>query len=203
MEVNMIEQFIKSYWNYYLELEQQFIETKRYVEFGTSNNRTYSVEYLKLYQAVCSEIDVVGKEIAQVVNPTFRVDEHTNIPKWGFQVQQQFGFIKDTCVRFNGDISLQPFKNWEYEQYTDKNNCVRLRIVGGGRNVIKWWKNYNAVKHQRIGLITNTKNYILANQENLVLAFAALFLLEKLFLDWRIDEENYTDPIANSLLFNL
>ena len=197
----MIEQFIKSYWEYYLELEAQLIETKRYVEFGVNNYHTYSVEYLKLYQAVCSEIDVVGKEIAQAVNPNFKVDDHTNIPKWGFQVQQQFGFIKDSCVLFNDDINLQPFENWEYEQYTDSSNRTRLRIVGGIKNVIKWWKNYNDVKHQRIGLVTGTKNYILANQENLVLAFAALFLLEKLFLEWRISEEQYSGLINESQLF--
>lgn len=197
----MIEQFIKSYWEYYLELESQLIETKRYVEFGIKNNQTYSVEYLKLYQAVCSEIDVVGKEIAQTVNPNFKVDDHTNILKWGFQVQQQFGFIKDTCVLFNDEITLQPFENWEYEQYTDSSNRTRLRIVGGIKNVIKWWKNYNEVKHQRIGLVKGTKNYILANQENLVLAFAALFLLEKLFLEWRIVEEQYNGSIDESRLF--
>ena len=197
----MIEQFIKSYWEYYLELEAQFIETKRYVEFGINNNHTYSVEYLKLYQAVCSEIDVVGKEIAQVVNPNFKVDEHTNISKWGFQVQQQFSFIKDTTVLFNDEIILKPFENWEYEQYFDSSNRKRLRIVGGIKNVIKWWRNYNEVKHRRIGLVTGTKNYILANQENLVLAFAALFLLEKLFIEWRILEEQYNELINESRLF--
>ena len=79
----MLDVFLKSYWSYYIELESQFIETKRYVEFSTDNQKTYSVEYLKLYQAVCSEIDVVGKEIAQRVNPNFTVDTRTNIQKWG------------------------------------------------------------------------------------------------------------------------
>lgn len=48
MEENKVNIFIKSYWNYYLELEDQFIATKKFVEFDASNSATYSVEYLKL-----------------------------------------------------------------------------------------------------------------------------------------------------------
>lgn len=197
----MLEQFLKSYWSYYLELEEQLIETKRYVEFSTSNNKTYSIEYLKLYQAACSEIDVVGKEIAQKVNPQFKVDWKTNIKKWGYELQQKFGNIKDMHVLFNNEIILQPFKNWEYEKYRKTNNATDLRIVGKKRDVIKWWSSYNTVKHQRIGLITGTKNFTLANQENLILAFSALFLMEKLFIESLMLEENNSLSIENSKLF--
>ncbi len=64
-------QFIKSYWNYYLELEDQLIQTKRFVDFDISNYKTFSIEYLKLLQATCSEIDVVAKIIAEKLDPTF------------------------------------------------------------------------------------------------------------------------------------
>ena len=60
-----LSQFIKSYWNYYLELEEQLIQTKRFVDFDISNYKTFSIEYLKLLQATCSEIDVVAKIIAK------------------------------------------------------------------------------------------------------------------------------------------
>lgn len=33
--------FVKSYWNYYLELEDQFVATKKFVEFDISNYATY------------------------------------------------------------------------------------------------------------------------------------------------------------------
>lgn len=59
--------FEKSYWNYFLELEDQFLATKRYVAFDTANFKAYSLEYLKLLEAVCSEIDIVGKEIAHQI----------------------------------------------------------------------------------------------------------------------------------------
>lgn len=60
-----LSQFIKSYWNYYLELEEQLNQTKRFVDFDISNYKTFSIEYLKLLQATCSEIDVVAKIIAK------------------------------------------------------------------------------------------------------------------------------------------
>ena len=38
--MNDLKQFIKSYWEYFLELEEQFLETKRFVEFDKGyNNR--------------------------------------------------------------------------------------------------------------------------------------------------------------------
>lgn len=126
--------FLKSYWEYYLELEEQLLETKRFVAFDEKNNKSFSTEYLKLYQAVCSEIDVVGKEIAVFANPSFKTDDHTNIKKWGYEVQQIFPHLKDNCVKFNDSETLQPFEHWVYERYeiTDKNGKKqqRLRIKG-------------------------------------------------------------------------
>lgn len=58
------EIFKKSYWNYFLELEEEFLLTQKYVTFDKLNFNTFSAEYIKLIQAVCSEIDVVAKEIA-------------------------------------------------------------------------------------------------------------------------------------------
>ena len=100
--------FIKSYWDYYLEIENQFLESKKFVAFAKTNEKTFSVEYLKLYQAVCSEIDVVGKEIACAVDSSFKIDNHTNIKKWGYVIQQHFSELKNTVVIFNDEEPYQP-----------------------------------------------------------------------------------------------
>ena len=105
--------FIKSYWNYYLELENHFRETERFVDFDNQNNSTFSIEYIKLLQAICSEIDVVGKEIASACNPAFVVDRNTDIPKWGYEVQKAFPEIDTMKVQFLGEYELQPSKNWK------------------------------------------------------------------------------------------
>lgn len=197
----MLERFLKSYWNYYLDLENQLLETKRYVEFSDQNDKTYSVEYLKLYQAVCSEIDVVGKEIAQNVNSDFKVNDNCNIKKWGFEMQQRFGEIKDKLVLFNDETTLQPFESWEYEKVPNKNGVFYIRMVGGDDGVIKWWKAYNGVKHRRVGLVEDDGNFHLANQKNLTLAFSALFLMESMFIESLKAEKNSELPIEGSKLF--
>lgn len=51
------------------------METQKYVEFCVDTRSTFSVEYLKLFQDVCSEIDVVGKVLAKAVNPLFKPED--------------------------------------------------------------------------------------------------------------------------------
>ena len=51
------------------------------------------------------------------------------------------------------------------------------------KTTITWWKDYNKVKHQRIGLITNTENFCLANQKNLILAYSALYAIETVYIN--------------------
>lgn len=98
MNVNV---FVKSYWNYYLELEDQFIATKKFVEFDVSNFTTYSVEYLKLFQAVCSEIDVVAKILAEEYDAAFKKLENKNIQKWGYNLQLAYPCLETISVLFN------------------------------------------------------------------------------------------------------
>lgn len=46
MEVSFMRtsEFVKSYWDYYLELEEQFKNTQKYVAFDKANEQTFSVE---------------------------------------------------------------------------------------------------------------------------------------------------------------
>ena len=83
-EISEISRFVSSYYNYYLELEEAFKQTQKFVAFDKHNDRTYSVEYLKLIQAVCSEIDVVAKEIAEHFNSDFHKIPRPNIGDWGY-----------------------------------------------------------------------------------------------------------------------
>ena len=78
------KRFVKSYWNYYIELEQQVWETRRFVDFNKKNNRTFSMEFLKLLQAICSEVDVTAKVIASYIDPSFTGN---TINYWGYAEQ--------------------------------------------------------------------------------------------------------------------
>ena len=44
-DAKKFSRFEKSYWQYYLELEEQFVSTKRYVTFDKANFKTFSSEY--------------------------------------------------------------------------------------------------------------------------------------------------------------
>lgn len=73
------EEFCKLHWNYYLALEKDFLDTERYVSFDLGDNylytsqtvtdygnsNTFSNEFIKQYQAICSEVDVVLKSICK------------------------------------------------------------------------------------------------------------------------------------------
>ncbi|MFI3325243.1 MAG: hypothetical protein R3Y35_03615 [Clostridia bacterium] len=174
--------FIKSYWNYFLELEEQFIGTKRFVEFDCSNFETYSVEYLKLLQAICSEIDVVAKILDEEFDIEFKKIKNKTIQKWGYHLHLEFPNIETISVVFNADYQFCPWSNWKYEKYYDKNNALRYRLIQGKETPF-WWTAYNKVKHERTSHYKDGKpNYIRANQKNLTYALGALFILESLYL---------------------
>lgn len=195
-------QFIKSYWNYYIELEDQLLATKKYVAFDDSNYKTFSVEYLKLLQATCSEIDVVGKIIAQYSDESFNRNKNKSMQKWGLLVQTTFPEIENSTVLFLNDKGITPWKNWAYETYNDKDNRLRYRLKKG-KNTPVWWTAYNKVKHERTSPYKEGKtNYSQANLENLILAMAALYIIEMKFIKLLFSGDINTDSIKRSKIFS-
>lgn len=194
-----IFRFIKSYWNYYLELEEQLIQTKKFVDFDISNYKTFSMEFLKLLQATCSEIDVVAKVIAETFEPDFSNFSNKNISKWGFIIQKHFKDIQSKKVSFLKDLYITPWQNWLYEQYKDSKGQFRYRLADTAKTP-PWWIAYNKVKHERTSYYQKGKtNYCRANLENLIYAMAALYILEMLFIK-HLDEDNNVH-ISKSSLF--
>ena len=120
--------FVRSYWNYYIELEDQLLATKRFVDFSDANFKTFSIEYLKLLQATCSEIDVVAKIVAEYFDPQFKSLTNKNIQKWGLVIQTAFPQIGESSVCFNHDHVITPWNNWKYETYQNKDNQTRYRL---------------------------------------------------------------------------
>lgn len=194
--------FIRSYWNYYIDLEDQLISTKRFVDFDKSNNKTFSIEYLKLLQAVCSEIDVVAKIVAEWHDPEFKALKSKNIQKWGYAIQTAFPNIERISVLFNNDYSVTPWEKWAYEMYLNERGYISYRLIKG-KKTPEWWTAYNKVKHERTSAYGNEQtNYVRANLENLVSAMAALYLLETLFLSG-LGEQNGIDTHEKSRLFQM
>lgn len=177
-ELSKIYNFVSSYWNYYLELEEAFRQTQKYVAFDRHNDRTYSAEYLKLIQAVCSEIDVVAKDVAEYFEPDFSKSKSQHIGHWGYVISNNMPEITKTRVCFSEAYVVKPWENFGYMKYYDNKGVVRYKLLPD-RNTPSWWSDYNKIKHKRTSRSKDGEiNFVKANLKNMVLSLAALFLLE-------------------------
>lgn len=198
-----LDDFIDSYWNYFLELENEFASTQKYVAFDMCNKDTYSIEFLKLYQAVCSELDVLGKEILLYFEPDFKMKGTTGIMHWGYGITQYMRDSLSATVCFNGKTKLKPWDKFACVKYQDVNNATRYKLDDKCATPT-WWSDYNKVKHSRTSSTNDGRiNYQRANFGNLVQAFAALYILEVFYAEVL---EKKADPYGvstDSKLFSL
>lgn len=188
------KEFCSCHWEYYLILEKDFLETERYLSFELGDNYLYdnltplhianslafSVEFIKQYQSICSEIDVILQAICKEIKNVFDGNMKTlytkvilNTPVWKDIIKQK--------VKMK-DIELQPFRNWSEEPYKAPD----------------WWPLYNGVKHNRL------MNFKDANLKNVLNALAGLYVLENYFVKFIGDRENsYDVPNDISHLFEM
>lgn len=176
------DEFCKYHWEYYLVLEKDFLVTERYVAIdlgedylyennnpeNKGNGQCFSNEYVKQYQAICSEVDVLMKSICQEINSTSKADNMCGyteeiLDKWPNIVSQKVA-VKDK--------ELMPFKNW-------KTNPMY--------NAPDWWQPYNKVKHERID------NFRKANLKNVLNALCGLYVLEQYFVKFIGDRDTKED----------
>ncbi|WP_315074796.1 hypothetical protein [uncultured Clostridium sp.] len=152
------KEFISTYWKYYLSLEDDFIRTTRYVELDESNFNSYSVEYAKQLQAICSEIDTICKEICNFYGDI----NSKNFPQYTATILKKYTDISTENIKviLNDTINLEPFKEWNNNSYKSP----------------RWWSEYNAVKHKR------NVNFKKANLENVLTSLSGLYVLEKYLL---------------------
>lgn len=141
------------------------------------------------------------RKSAKAYDESFKKIKNTNIQKWGYYIQLAYPNIESITVLFNRDYPIYPWRNWKYEKYTDKKGALRYKLANGKETPF-WWIAYNDIKHERTSLSKNGKtNYAHANQKNLIYSFAALFVLEMLYLDSYKGKEN--QPYTESKMFNL
>lgn len=60
------EAFLQNYWNYYLVLENRFINAVNYVALNSDNYNTYSFEFVNLILLIGSELDVTMKYLSGI-----------------------------------------------------------------------------------------------------------------------------------------
>lgn len=143
------------------------------------NSKTFSNEFIKQYQAICSEIDVILKSICLELG-----NQSANDMKNGYTpiVLQNWVNINTQKVRFK-DLELQPFSNWQKEPNYKSPD---------------WLTPYNNVKHERLC------NYHKANLKNVLNALAGLYILENYLVKFIGDRDNDSDvPNDISLIFGM
>ena len=174
-------------------LEKDFLQAERYVSFelgenylydgiehnDSGNSTTFSDEFIKQYQAICSEVDVILKSICTELGNTTADDM-----QYGYTptILQNWTNIISQKVKFK-DVELQPFSNWKHSpDYKSPD----------------WWTPYNKVKHKRV------HNYRKANLKNVVNALAGLYILENYFVKYIGDRDNDMDvPNDISVVFEM
>lgn len=143
------EQFTNIYWNYYLMLEEKFLNTTRYVELHLNNFSTFSIEFTNLLLTTCSEIDVVFKEMLG-----FDTKEKHTFKQFIQRVKKEHSDIFEIEVKvIDKEIAINPFE--------EKGNATE-----------RWWRSYNNVKHNR------KNKFKEATLENVLYSLGALFVLE-------------------------
>lgn len=193
------QEILETYWNYYLELEQQFLNTSKYVEICKNNFNTYSIEYLKLFQTICSEVDVLAQAIALNANQALKQNDVNTISKWGYYVEHYYPDITSFRVNIK-DMIIVPFANWKHELSRNKKGALVMKLSDGSRNP-NWWIEHNKVKHQRVILCKDNEsfNYSKANLKNVLYSSAGLYALEMIIMSiYDIDVNQYQSHIFKS-----
>lgn len=166
-------EFQQRYWSYYIILEKDFLATERYLTIDSLNFNAFSNEYVKQYQAICSEIDVIAKSYCRELDSRFNGKSINTYCKC--IVDNNSDFTSRTVMLKDSHLQLSPWKDWTYTMVLQRNGSTKPEADNPD-----WWNKYNKIKHNRTTTNSDTglPNYKLANQENVLNALAALYQLE-------------------------
>lgn len=135
----------------------------RYIEFSENNFSTYSIEILRLYLTICSEIDVVLKELCKEISSERSPENIKDYRKVISEELKEFNEKEAVCYKFG--LRFVPWLSWN-------------------ENISpEWWKDHNKVKHQRNDF------YEKANLKNVLESLSALYLAN-LYLSFVKDKKS-------------
>lgn len=130
-----VENYINTYWRYYTSLEDD------YITLHNIDEKHVSIAHVKLYLAICSEIDVLFKVICQAVKDDYRGDNmKRHLTAMANNVQNgDWDDLNQNIQSLDGTEAFSPWKKYELKDF-----------------VPLWWTKYNKVKHQRTCLNTQS-----------------------------------------------
>ncbi|MBE6160245.1 MAG: hypothetical protein E7157_04275 [Lactobacillales bacterium] len=180
------QEFYKLYWNPYKQIEDEFIETFKYVDFSENNYNVYSSKFLKLILQIGSEIDICLKLYVNMLHSGSynNINEYRNIIE-----EYDNELVEEKVLIKNFEVNLQPWLG-----LTNENNDVI------------WWKIYNSIKHDRTKEVSingiNQKAYMFATLYNVLISLGGLYVvLMNIFSNVKNSRDD--SPLPNSKIFKL
>ena len=145
------KEYEMSYWKQYRLLEQEFLQSRMYVEFDVTNFRTISTAYIKMLLEIGSEVDNVMREMCSLTG-------RSNITDYAVYILGKYpNIVSQKVTVIDSSISIIPFIGWN-TSYASQS--------------LSFWQAYNHIKHDRIA------NRVEASFENVLNALGGLFILE-------------------------
>lgn len=153
-------EFRNLYWNYYIQLENDFFSYSPYCEIDPCNDNAFSVKYLQLLLSICGEIDSICKTFCEVLDNDFDPDT-AGIDNYISILRKEYPTFATEKVKIVG---------YKYREVQP------LKSIAHGY-APNWWQDYNAIKHHRDQERNGKANYKYANQKNVIEALGALYVL--------------------------
>lgn len=159
--INDSEQ-LKEHWKRYMDLELDFLSSKKYLSICDSNLKTHSAFFLDLILSLGSEIDILFQFICHLYGD----DSSKTITNYKATLNKELPNIcNEQASLYEGISNPQiPFKNLN-------------------SSTPDWWRIYQEIKHnnrEKNSEVNGNKIYINANLENVLLCLSALYILLQL-----------------------
>ena len=153
---------LKEHWKRYIDLELDFLSSKKYLSICDSNVKTHSAFFLDLILSLGSEIDILFQFICHLYGD----DSAKTITNYKVTLNRELPNICNEQVYLYDGISEPqvPFKNLS-------------------SSTPDWWRIYQEIKHndrEENSNVNGNKIYINANLENVLLCLSALYILLQL-----------------------
>ncbi|MCQ4638602.1 hypothetical protein NE619_17880 [Anaerovorax odorimutans] len=172
------DEFNTKIWQFYLQLEDDFYSTLRYVEFSNDNFSTYSKEYTKQLLSIGSEVDIVCKALCERVNADAQRKNITDYAK----ILCGYNGLTDAKVSVNlTKEEFIPFAGWSEADSPF------------------WWKAYNEIKHGRL----DDDNHKKGSLKNVYTTLAGLFVLNRYLCKDICRGKTMQEPEECSKLFKM
>ena len=178
--------FKKVYWKNFMSIEEEFIQTEKFVAFDVMNYSSFSSKYLKLLLEIGSEIDILAKVLCLVAWNRGNVNTITEYRDCILMNAPEFERVQVVSE----ELKETPWENWSSQSPN-------------------WWIAYNKIKHERFGTGSiggrTEPYYKFANLENVVKALMGLYQLEIYVLNSLVKKEGKEEGFSflSSSLFSL